>query len=151
MKSLLFASMLVALSAPVLATDVAVTLSIGQPGFYGQLDIGDYPPPQLIYRQPILVERVVIERAPIYLRVPPGHAKNWRKHCREYNACGERVYFVQNNWYQREYVPRYQERHGNRHDEYREVRHDEHRDDYRGDNRNEHKGKGKKHDKKDKH
>ena len=140
MKSLLFASMLVALSAPVLATDVAVTLSIGQPGFYGQLDIGDYPPPQLIYRQPILVERVVIERAPIYLRVPPGHAKNWRKHCREYNACGERVYFVQNNWYQREYVPRYREyqrdRRYNRRDDYR----DHYRDDYRGDDKHNRHG-----------
>lgn len=153
MKSLLFASMLVALSTSVLASDVAVSLSIGQPGFYGQIDIGDYPPPQLIYRKPIMVERVVIERPPIYLRVPPGHVKNWRKHCREYNACGERVYFVQNNWYQHEYVPRYQERYGNRHEEYREVRRDEHRDDYRGDNRNEHKGKGKGkgHDKKDNH
>jgi len=148
MKNLLFATLLVAISASVLATDVAVSLSIGQPGFYGQIDIGDYPPPQLIYRQPMMVERVVLERPPIYLRVPPGHAKNWRKHCHEYNACGERVYFVQNNWYQRQYVPRYQERHGNRHDEYREVRHDEHRNDYRGDNRNEHKGKG--HGKKDK-
>jgi hypothetical protein len=34
-----------------------------------------------------------------YQQVPPGHARNWRKHCREYNACGERVYFVQNDWY----------------------------------------------------
>src|SRR2546425_10235251 len=24
---------------------------------------------------------------PIYLHVPPGHAKHWRKHCHEYNAC----------------------------------------------------------------
>ena len=151
MKRILCIAALIAATAPVLATDVGVSLSIGQPGFYGQLDIGDYPPPQLIYRQPIMVERVVIERPPIYLRVPPGHAKNWHKHCHEYHACGERVYFVQNNWYQREYVPRYQERHGNRHDEYREVRQDGHRDDYRGDNRNEHKGKGKGHDKKDNH
>ena len=151
MNSILFAAILMIVSAPALAADVAVSLSIGQPGFYGQIDIGDYPPPQLIYRQPVMVERVMIERPPIYLRVPPGHAKNWRKHCREYNACGERVYFVQNNWYQHEYVPRYQERHGNRHEEYREVRRDEHRDDYRGDNRNEHKGKGKGHDKKDNH
>ena len=36
---------------------------------------------------------------PIYLRVPPGHRKNWRKHCRRYGACGQPVYFVQERWY----------------------------------------------------
>jgi hypothetical protein len=79
-----------------------VSINIGQPGFYGRIDIGDYPQPQVIYRQPVLVERPVryVEAAPIYLRVPPGHAKHWSKHCRAYNhACGQRVYFVQDNWY----------------------------------------------------
>jgi hypothetical protein len=68
-----------------------------------------------------------MNRQPIYLHVPPGHAKNWRKHCREYNACGERVYFVQNDWYEREYVPRYQKQHRDRQDD--------RRDDRRGDDR----------------
>ena len=103
---------------PAIAADVGVSISIGQPGFYGRLDIGDYPPPQVIYRQPRIIERVTIERPPVYLRVPPGHRKNWKKHCREYNACGERVYFVQNNWYQQQYVPRYREQQR----EYREQR-----------------------------
>ncbi len=53
-----------------------------------------------------------MDRQPIYMRVPPGHAKRWKKHCRDYNACGERVYFVQHNWYNREYVPRYRENQG---------------------------------------
>jgi hypothetical protein len=61
------------------------------------------------------IERVPMDRPPIYLRVPPGHAKHWSKHCREYNACGERVFFVQDNWYNREYAPRYQENHGGNH------------------------------------
>lgn len=104
--------------APAIAADVGVSISIGQPGFYGRLDIGDYPTPQVIYRQPRIIERVTIERPPVYLRVPPGHRKNWKKHCREYNACGERVYFVQNNWYQQQYVPRYREQQR----EYREQR-----------------------------
>src|SRR5665811_774235 len=102
---------------PAIAADVGVSISVGQPGFYGRLDIGNYPPPQLLYRQPIMVERVPVSRPPIYLRVPPGHAKNWSKHCREYNACGERVLFVQDSWYNREYVPRYQEQHRDRRDE----------------------------------
>jgi len=98
---------------PAFAADVGVSISIGQPGFYGQLDIGDFPPPRLIYRQPMIIERERMDRPPIYLRAPPGHIKHWRDHCREYNACGERVYFVQDDWYNREYVPRYQRRHEN--------------------------------------
>ena len=101
------------LVTPAFAADVGVSISVGQPGFYGQLDIGDYPRPQVIYRQPVIIDRAEVERPPVYLRVPPGHAKHWRQHCREYNACGERVYFVQDNWYNREYAPRYREQHGN--------------------------------------
>lgn len=104
---------------PGFAADTAVSVSIGQPGFYGRIDIGGYPPPPLIYPEPIWIERLPVERPPIYLRVPPGHAKHWRKHCRKYNACGERVFFVQDSWYAREYVPRYQEHRHERRDEHR--------------------------------
>ena len=121
-----------------LAADVGVSVSIGEPGFYGRLDIGDFPQPQVIYSQPMIVERVPVERPPIYLRVPPGHAKHWRKHCREYNACGERVFFVRDNWYNREYAPRYRERHRDRRDEGR----DERRDDNRGNQENDRRGGG---------
>lgn len=118
MKRFLFAAALTAVVAPALAADVAISVSVGQPGFYGQIDVGDYPPPRVLYRRPIVVEQVEVIRPPVYMRVPPGHARNWRKHCREYNACGERVYFVQSGWYNREYVPRYQERHGEYRDEH---------------------------------
>ena len=104
------------LAAPVFATDVGVSINIGQPGFYGRIDIGGYPPPALVYAEPVVVERVYVNRPPVYLHVPPGHAKNWRNYCHEYNACGERVYFVKDDWYNREYVPRYQKHHGNPHD-----------------------------------
>lgn len=113
-----------AISAPALAADVGVSVSVGQPGFYGRIDIGDYPPPVVIYREPRVVERVVVDRPPLYLRVPPGHAKHWAKHCYKYNACGERVYFVRDDWYNREYVPRYRERHGDRREDYREEHHE---------------------------
>jgi hypothetical protein len=126
----------VSLTTPALAADVGVSISIGQPGFYGRLDIGDYPQPQVIYRQPMAIERVPMDRPPIYLRVPPGHAKNWRKHCHEYNACGERVFFVQNNWYNREYAPRYQREHRDRRDGGR----DEHMNDHRGNQKNDRQG-----------
>jgi len=147
MKRLILITVLAAAISPVFAANVGVSVSVGQPGFYGQIDIGDYPQPQLLYRQPVYIERYGMERPPIYMRVPPGHAKNWRKHCGAYNACGERVYFVQNNWYQREYVPRYQERHGNRRDERHEDRREQGRDDRQGDNRNDHGGNNGNHGK----
>ncbi len=115
MKRFLIAASFVAatLSIPAFAADVGVSVSIGQPGFYGRIDIGDYPypQPQVIYRQPRIIKRVYVEREPIYMRVPPRHAKNWSKYCRQYGACGERVYFVKDYWYNHEYVPRYQEQH----------------------------------------
>lgn len=114
-------------ASPVFAADVGVSVSVGQPGFYGRIDIGDYPypHPQVIYSRPRIIERVYIEQEPIYLHVPPGHAKNWSKHCHKYNACGERVYFVKDSWYNQEYVPRYQERHHEAQDHRRdEMRND---------------------------
>lgn len=130
-----------AIITPALAADVGVSINIGQPGFYGRIDIGGYPQPQVIYRRPIIIEQSSMNRQPIYLRVPPGHAKHWRKHCHKYNACGERVFFVQDNWYNREYVPRYQKRHGNRSDD----DHDQHRDDGRGDHKNGRAGDDRNH------
>ena len=143
MQRSLFAIVLAATSAagtlPALAAEVGVSGSIGQPGFYGHVDIGGYPRPQLIYRQPVLVERVPVARPPIYLNVPPGQAKHWRRYCGAYGACGERVYFVRNNWYEREYVPRYQAYHNDRRDE----RHDEYRSDHRQGQWNKHQGGGR--------
>lgn len=147
MKRFLIAAAIVAttVTTPALAADVGVSISIGQPGFYGRLDIGDFPQPVVIYPQPMVIGRVPMSRPPIYLRVPPGHAKHWSKHCREYNACGERVYFVHDDWYNREYVPRYQELHRDRRDdgrsERRDDRRDERRDDRRGKNKNDRQDK----------
>ena len=143
MKRLLFAAALAATAIPALAADVGVSISIGQPGFYGRIDIGGYPPPQLIYRQPLVVERVPVAAPPIYLRVPPYQARHWRRYCREYAACGERVFFVRDDWYQREYVPRYREQHRDRRDDRgdrgdrgnRGDRGEGHRDDRRGGDR----------------
>lgn len=121
MKHFLIAAAVAATTAttPVFAADVGLSISIGDPNFYGRLDIGGYPAPQVINTRPIIIERAR-ESQPIYLRVPPGHAKHWDRHCREYNACGEQVYFVADDWYHRDYVPYYQERHReHRHDRYK--------------------------------
>lgn len=136
----------IALSTPALAADVGVSISIGQPGFYGQIDIGGFPPPVLLYPQPRVIQAVPVGRPPIYLRVPPGHAKNWKKHCHSYRACGERVYFVRDDWYDREYAPRYRERHDSRREHrevYREERRDDRKDDhYRGKEHDRGNGRG---------
>jgi len=123
MKTLSLAVLLAVASIPTQAADVGVSVSIGQPGFYGQLDIGGYPPPQVIYRQP----RVGYDSPPMYLRVPPGHARNWDKHCGAYNACNRQVYFVKDSWYNKQYAPRYQERNSGHHDDYEGRKHGNYR------------------------
>lgn len=93
------------------AADVGVSVSVGQPGFYGRVDVGGYSQPRVIYLQPRMVEWVARDRAPIYLHVPPGYTRNQGNHCDEYDACGARVYFVVDSWYNNEYVAHYHEHH----------------------------------------
>ena len=47
----------------------------------------------------ILLPRQVQPRAVNFCQRPPGHRKNWKKHCGEYHACGTPVYFVKDEWY----------------------------------------------------
>ena len=107
LKNALIGATLVVLGSAALAADVGVSISIGQPGFYGRIVLGDAPPPRVIYTAPVIIQRREVMRSPIYLRVPPGHEKNWGKYCGKYKACGQPVYFVQNDWYERDYAPRY--------------------------------------------
>jgi len=111
MKAILSLIAATLFAAPVLAADVGVSVSIGDPGFYGRIDIGSAPPPRILYRDPVVIEHVQVMQ-PVYMRVPPGHARHWSKHCREYNACGHPVYFVHNDWYNDVYTPYYREHHG---------------------------------------
>jgi hypothetical protein len=113
--AVLFLSALMAV--PALAqTNVGVSIGIAQPGVYGRIDIGNYPPPPVVYPQPVVIYStpVAVHQRPIYLYVPPGHQKNWSKHCSRYNACGQPVYFVQEGWVR---------------DNYARAPHPEHRDD----------------------
>ena len=99
--------------------NAGVSVSVGEPGFFGHIEIGGLPrPPQLIFPQPVIIQpvRIGVAPAPIYLHVRPGHEKDWGKHCRKYNACGRPVYFVQDGWYNDEYVPEYRKKHGKGHD-----------------------------------
>jgi len=110
------------------AVDVGVGITIREPGVYGRIEIGSAPPPPVLYAQPVVITqpRVVVAQPvqPMYLYVPPGHAKKWDKHCHKYNACARPVYFVQETWVQQ----RWEQEH-------------------RGKGQGKHKGKGKgKHD-----
>jgi hypothetical protein len=78
---------------------VGVSIDINKPGVYGRIDIGNVPPP-VVYAQPIIIAPARVRPAPVYLYVPPGHQKNWGKHCAKYGACGQPVYFVQERWIQ---------------------------------------------------
>ena len=90
-------------SAPAAEADVRVIAS-GEvaPGVYGRVDIGGGPPPPVLYAEPLVIVRdpKPVKVAPVYMHVPPGHAKNWKKHCHKYNACGLPVYFVRSAEYE---------------------------------------------------
>src|SRR5476651_2148437 len=87
--------------------DIHVILS-GQvaPGVYGQVQLGNSSPPPVVYAQPMIIEPQASPPPPVYLHVPPGHAKNWRKHCHEYHACNRPVYFVRSREYEPDYAHR---------------------------------------------
>lgn len=90
------------------ATSVGVSVQISQPGVHGRIDIGQYPQPEVIVARPIVVRPAPRPQhlEPVYLWVPPGHQRNWKRHCREYGACGVPVYFVRDRWYQEHVMPR---------------------------------------------
>lgn len=101
-------AVLVLASLPAHAGPAIINLSVSgeiSPGVYGQVQFGNAPPPPVFYAQPMIIVRqpamVVVE--PIYLHVPPGHAKKWAKHCHEYNACNRPVYFVRSAEYEPDY------------------------------------------------
>lgn len=110
--------------------DIGVSVSIAQPGFYGRVDIGNQQP-ALIYPQPVIIQQspVAVYQRPIYMRVPPGHSKNWARYCGQYRACGQPVYFIRDD------APRYAPQPGwdQHHDHDRGYDDDRRGDDDRGD------------------
>ncbi len=113
-KAIATAGLLLVTSQPVNAAEVSVSIQ-GQllPGIYTQVQVVDPAPRYVSYPQ------YVVEQPVTYIVVPHHHRKNWRKHCRAYHACGQRVYFVD--------APRkeYRKHHGS--SEHRRYRADEHR------------------------
>lgn len=117
MRFLLSAALIFASGVAAAQGDVRVIMSSDvRSGVYGRVEFGNAPPPPVVYAEPIIISRppppppppprtVVVAPAPapapepIYLHVPPGHAKNWKKHCKHYHACDRPVYFVMSDEY----------------------------------------------------
>lgn len=109
------------------------------PGVYGQVQIGNERPPPVVYVRPMLIEPQAAPPPPVYLHVPPGHARNWRRHCREYNACNRPVYFVRSEEYEPGYAHRdhgHDHGHGHDHDRGHDRDHS-----YHGSDDHEHDGR----------
>lgn len=142
MKRICLAITLAAAALPGLAaTQVGVSIGVSQPGFYGRIDLGGISaPPAVIYAQPVVIapSPVAVYQSPIYMRVPPGYARDWRRHCAAYGACNRPVYFVQENWYHDHYR-RYDDDHYHDHD------HDHDRDRGHGHAKHDKHGKHDKH------
>jgi len=120
------------------ASDLNFGVSVGgevAPGVYGQVNVGNTRP-ALVYAQPMVIMQPVRPMQPIYMNVPPGHAKHWSKHCHRYNACNRPVYFVKTAEYGGDY------RGGERHEQrnYRGDDRNDYRNDYRDGNRNDDRG-----------
>jgi hypothetical protein len=130
------AMVLMSVGPAALAQSISINASItGEvvPGVYGRVVLGNRPPPPVVYEQPVVAVPVAVAQPvpvePIYLHVPPGHAKHWRQHCHEYHACDRPVYFVRSAEYEPGYRPRHEE-HGHHGDEHGDHGH---HDDDRGD------------------
>jgi hypothetical protein len=141
MKHFLFTILFILVAASAHSADVGVSVSVGQPGFYGRIDIGNAPRPEVIYARPVVIQPAPagVVYQPVYVHVPPGHEKHWSKHCAKYNACGRPVYFVRDKWYNDVYVPHYQAQHGKDHGEKHDKKHG-------GKNNGDNHGHGKGHD-----
>ena len=99
---------LAGLVAAAVATD-----ALAQPVYYGRID-GSFLQPQVVYPEPLMIQPAPpgVVRQPVYYYVPEKQAKAWRKYCKKYKACGQPVYFVQENWYRDVYVPEYRDAKG---------------------------------------
>ena len=127
------AAMAMNIATPSIAqTSAAVSIGIHQPGVYGRIDIGNYPSAPVVYPQPVVIvpTPMAVYRQPIYLYVPSNHQRHWSHYCGNYNACGQPVYFVREQWVN-------QQRHEEHHD---------YSDDHRGRGEGKHNKHKKRHD-----
>ena len=105
MRNIRLPGLLFLLVAAFACSAVEVRVIIGtdiRPGEYGRVDFRGAPPTPVVYTEPKVIYRQPrgAQLQPVYLHVPPGHAKDWGKHCRKYGACNVPVYFVKSSEYE---------------------------------------------------
>ncbi len=92
---------LLGLASQAQAADVGLSLSVVQPGVYGRIDIGPQYRPEVVYAEPVWIQRprhVYRAPPPIYLYAPPHHVREWGRYCGGYGACGRPVLFIEERW-----------------------------------------------------
>ena len=112
-KHFLLVALAACAAAPAMAQNVGVSIGINQPGVYGRVDIGNTPPP-VVYAQPVVIS--------------PGYyveQRHWGRYCAQYGACGQPVYFVQEQWVRDRYEESHHRGH-RRHDGWRDERDERH-------------------------
>jgi hypothetical protein len=98
-------------AAPLLA-EVSAPVTLGEPEFYGRLELDEgYYRPRVVHDRPVVLDRRFQNMAPIYVRAPRDQYRDWRRHCAKYDACERPVYFVRDEWYTQIYAPRYRQLH----------------------------------------
>lgn len=69
-----------------------------RPGVYGRIVVkgAEVPPPPVIHARPVIASSVLLpdDVEPVYLYVPPGQVRNWKKNCARWKACDQAVLFV---------------------------------------------------------
>ena len=77
MKRICLAVALAAVGFGASAQNVGVSVNVSQPGFYGRIDIGNVPPPVVVYPQPVIIAptAVAVHQRPIYFSTP-GRLRN---------------------------------------------------------------------------
>lgn len=131
-----FGAMIVLASAAGAHAQSYVNLNVGgalAPGVFGEISIGNAPPPPVLNAAPMVVVQGGPPRPPAYLYVPEEHRRDWGRHCGEYHACDRPVHFVEvnerNRWWDRHEE---RERHDmRREEEHREMRREDERRDER--------------------
>lgn len=68
-----------------------------RPGVYGRIVVkGHAAAPPVIYARPVIASNpfVPANARPVYLYVPPGQVRHWKRNCARWGACDQPVLFV---------------------------------------------------------
>lgn len=74
-----------------------VNVTIGgvfAPGVYGQVAVGNNPPPPVFNAVPVIVGPPVVGAGVMYVYAADFEYRDWPRYCNRYAACGRPVYFV---------------------------------------------------------